>query len=253
VIDALGAPQSVLVLGATSDIAAATLTRFAAAGRLRRAVLAARNADALSVVAAQAHSLGVPDVVQVPLEARDPDSVEAAVSAAFAGGDVDVVLIAFGVLPDQQQALARPELAVCAAQVNFVGASVAALHAANALGHQGHGVLVVLSSAAAERPRRSNFVYGATKAGLDALCTGLGDDLHGSGVSVMVVRPGFVRAKLTAHLQPAPLATDPELVAEAIATHLTAGSCTVWVPRQLRAVMSALRHVPRPVFRRLPL
>jgi decaprenylphospho-beta-D-erythro-pentofuranosid-2-ulose 2-reductase len=253
VIDALGAPQSVLVLGATSDIAAATVTRFAAAGRLRRAVLAARDPDALSVVAGHAHALGVRDVVQVPLEASDPDSVEAAVSAGFAGGDIDVVLVAFGVLPDQQRALARPDLAVCAAQVNFVGASVAALHAANALRRQGHGVLVVLSSAAAERPRRSNFVYGATKAGLDALCTGLGDELHGSGASVVVVRPGFVRTKLTAHLQPAPLATAPETVAEAIATHLTTGSGTVWVPRQLRAVMSVLRHLPRPVFRKLPL
>ena len=252
-IDALGAPQSMLVLGATSDIAAATLARFAAAGRLRRVVLAARDAEALSLVAGHAHTLGIVDVVQLPLEAGDPDSVETAVSAGFAGGDIDVVLVAFGVLPDQQQTLARPDLAVHAAQVNFVGAAVAVLHAANALRRQGHGVLVVLSSAAAERPRRSNFVYGATKAGLDALCTGLGDELHGSGASVMVVRPGFVRTKLTAHLPPAPLATSPDTVAEAIAAHLTAGSCTVWVPRQLRPVMSVLRHLPRPAFRRLPL
>ncbi|HEY8301038.1 MAG TPA: SDR family NAD(P)-dependent oxidoreductase [Jatrophihabitans sp.] len=252
-IDATGQPQSVLVLGATSDIAAATLVRFAAGGRLRRAVLAARSAEALDVTATRLRTLNVREVVQVPLEASDPGSVENAVEAGFAGGDVDVVLIAFGVLPDQQGALARPELAVAAAQVNYVGAGVAALHAANALRRQGHGVLVVLSSVAAERPRRSNFVYGATKAGLDALCTGLGDELHGTGVSVLVVRPGFVRTKLTAHLQPAPLATSPEAVAEAIARHLSAGSQTVWVPRTLRPVLSVLRHVPRSVFRRLEL
>ena len=252
-IDALGAPQSVLVLGATSDIAAATLGRFAQMGRLHRAVLAARDADALAQVAATVHASGVADVEQVPLEASDPDSVAAAVHAGFAGGDIDVMLVAFGVLPDQQRALAQPDLAVRAAQVNFVGAGVAALHAANALRRQGHGVLVVLSSAAGERPRRSNFVYGATKAGLDALCTGLGDELQGSGAAVMVVRPGFVRTKLTAHLQPAPLATSPDAVAEAIARHLTARSGTVWVPGALRPVMSVLRHVPRPIFRRLPL
>ncbi|HEY2296602.1 MAG TPA: SDR family NAD(P)-dependent oxidoreductase [Jatrophihabitans sp.] len=251
-INALGAPQSVLVLGATSDIAAATVTRLAAGGRLHKVVLAARDPDALSLVAEQVQALGVPEVVQLPLEARDPRSVEAAVSAAFAGADIDVVLVAIGMLPDQQRTLARPELAVCAAQVNFIGAGVAALHAANALRRQGHGVLVVLSSAAAERPRRSNFVYGATKAGLDALCTGLGDELHGTGVSVVVVRPGFVRTKMTAHLPAAPLAITPEAVAEAIATHLTVGSCTVWVPRTLRPVLSVLRHLPRPVFRRLP-
>lgn len=252
-IDALGAPQSVLVLGATSDIAGATLTRLATMGRLHRAVLAARDPDALAQVGEHLRAMGVADVTQVPFEARDPDSVADAVDAGFAGGDIDVVLIAVGVLPDQQRALARPDLAVCAAQVNFVGAGVAALHAANALQRQGHGVLVVLSSVAGERPRRSNFVYGATKAGLDALCTGLGDELHGSGVSVVVVRPGFVRTKLTAHLQPTPLATSADAVAEAIAEHLRSGSGTVWVPGQLRPVMSVLRHLPRPIFRRLPL
>lgn len=252
-IDALGAPQSLLILGATSDIAAATVTRLAAAGRLETVVLCARSAGQLSTEADRVRALGVPDVRTAPLEASDPANVAAAVSAAFSHGDVDVVLVAFGVLVDQPQALADPEIALASAQVNYLGAAAACLHAATALRAQGHGVLVVLSSVAAERPRASNFVYGSAKAGLDALCTGLGEQLRGSGATVLVIRPGFVHTKMTRDLPAPPLSSTPAAVAEAIANHLTSESRTVWVPSPLRAVMSVLRHLPRAIFRRLPL
>jgi decaprenylphospho-beta-D-erythro-pentofuranosid-2-ulose 2-reductase len=175
------------------------------------------------------------------------------IDQAFAGGDIDVVLVAFGVLPNQADALVDTDIAVSSMQTNYLAGASACLRAANALRQQGHGALVVLSSVAAERPRRSNFVYGSAKAGLDAVATGLGDELHGSGVSVLVVRPGFVRTKMTAGLRPAPLSTTAEAVAQAIVTNLRRGTRTVWVPGSLRYVMSALRHVPRPLFRRLPL
>jgi decaprenylphospho-beta-D-erythro-pentofuranosid-2-ulose 2-reductase len=252
-IDPFGAPQSMLVLGAGSDIAAATVTRLAATGRLERVVLAARSSGELAAEAARLRDLGVPDVRTTMLEASDPDAVATVVSAAFDDGDLDVVLVAFGVLPDQQRALADPAIAIASAQVNYVGALAASLHAANALRHQGHGVLVVLSSVAAERARVSNFVYGSAKAGLDALCMGLSEHLRGSGASVLIVRPGFVHSKMTRELKPAPMATTPEAVAQAIARHLSGGSRVIWVPARLRVVMSVLRHLPQPVFRRLPL
>jgi decaprenylphospho-beta-D-erythro-pentofuranosid-2-ulose 2-reductase len=119
------------------------------------------------------------------------------------------------------------------------------------MSRQGHGTIVVLSSVAGERARRSNFVYGSSKAGLDAFAQGLGDRLHERGVHVMVVRPGFVRTKMTAGLDDVPLSTDPDAVAESIATGLRRSSHTVWSPAPLRAVMAALRHLPRPLFRRL--
>ena len=252
-IDPFGAPQSMLVLGATSDIAAATVTRLAATGRLERVVLAARSSGALAAEARRVRALGVPDVRTSTLEASDPEAVATVVASAFDDGDLDVVLVAFGVLPDQQRALTEPAIALASAQVNYLGASAASLHAVNALRHQGHGVLVVLSSVAAQRPRASNFVYGSAKAGLDALCTGLGEQLRGSGGSVLIVRPGFVHSKMTCGLKPAPMATTPDSVAQAIAGHLSGGSRVIWVPARLRVVMWVLRQLPGPVFRRLPL
>ncbi len=170
----------------------------------------------------------------------------------FAEGDIDLVLLAFGVLGDQARAEEEPLAAVRVAQTNYTGAVCAGLVCAKALRAQGHGSLVVLSSVAGERARRANFVYGSSKAGLDAFAQGLGDALHGTGVHVLVVRPGFVRTRMTAHLKEAPLAADPEAVAEAVETGLRRRAETVWVPGSLRAVMAVLRHVPRGLFRRLP-
>jgi decaprenylphospho-beta-D-erythro-pentofuranosid-2-ulose 2-reductase len=137
--------------------------------------------------------------------------------------------------------------------VNYVGAVSVGVLLANALQRQGHGALAVLSSAAAERPRRANFSYGATKAGLDAFYTGLTEALRPSGINVSVIRPGFVRTKMTAGMKAAPLSVTPEQVADVIMDAVAHGREQAWAPAPMRYVMSVLRHVPRPIFRRLPI
>ncbi|MGW1727185.1 decaprenylphospho-beta-D-erythro-pentofuranosid-2-ulose 2-reductase [Streptomyces sp. NPDC002306] len=248
--DAFGIPQSLLVLGGTSEIALATARRLIAR-RTRTVWLAGRPSPGLEQAAAQLGALGA-DVHTVPFDALDPDSHETVLGKVFAEGDIDMVLLAFGVLGDQAHDEREPANAVRVAQTNYTGAVSAGLVSARALQAQGHGSLVVLSSVAGERARRSNFIYGSSKAGLDVFAQGLGDALHGTGVHVMVVRPGFVRSRMTDGLEEAPLATTPEAVATAIELGLRRRSETVWVPGVLRLVMTALRHLPRGVFRRLP-
>ena len=111
----------------------------------------------------------------------------------------------------------------------------------------------MLSSVAGERVRKANPVYGGTKAGIDGFAQGLGDGLAADGVHLMVVRPGFVHSAMTQGLQAAPFATTPEKVAEATARGLRGRRRTVWAPGILRVVFSVLRHVPGPVWRRLPI
>ncbi|QGV78947.1 decaprenylphospho-beta-D-erythro-pentofuranosid-2-ulose 2-reductase [Streptomyces ficellus] len=254
--DAFGAPQSLLVLGGTSEIALATARRLIAR-RTRTVWLAGRPSPELDAAAVSLRELrtGQDEVTvhTVPFDALDPAAHEETLGKVFAEGDVDMVLLAFGVLGDQGRDEAAPLDAVRVAQTNYTGAVSAGLTCANALRAQGHGALVVLSSVAAERTRRANFIYGSSKAGLDAFAQGLGDALHGSGVHVMIVRPGFVRTRMTARLAEAPMATTPEAVAHAIEQGLWRRSETVWVPGRLRLVMAAVRHLPRPLFRRLPL
>ncbi|GAA4809908.1 decaprenylphospho-beta-D-erythro-pentofuranosid-2-ulose 2-reductase [Streptomyces ziwulingensis] len=248
--DAFGLPQSLLVLGGTSEIALATARRLI--GRRTRTVwLAGRPSPGLDLAAEELRGLGA-EVRTVAFDALDPESHETVLGKVFAEGDVDMVLLAFGILGDQAHDERQPVSAVRVAQTNYTGAVSAGLVGAAALQAQGHGSLVVLSSVAGERARRANFIYGSSKAGLDAFAQGLGDALHGTGVHVMVVRPGFVRSRMTEGLPEAPLATTPEAVAAAVELGLRRRSETVWVPGALRLVMSALRHLPRGVFRRLP-
>jgi decaprenylphospho-beta-D-erythro-pentofuranosid-2-ulose 2-reductase len=248
----LGAVQSALVLGGTSDIATATLRRLVDQ-RTRRVILAGRDADRLSAAADDLRASGATSVECVAFDAVDTARHESMVDEAFKGGDIDVVLAAFGVLGDQAQAEQDPLAAAEIARVNYVGAVSVLTAVAEQLRTQGHGVLVVLSSVAGERARRSNYVYGSSKAGLDAFAQGLSDRLVGSGVRVMIVRPGFVHTKMTSGRAPAPLATTADAVADAIVHGIASGRAIVWVPPALRPMMMALRHLPRPVFRRLPI
>jgi decaprenylphospho-beta-D-erythro-pentofuranosid-2-ulose 2-reductase len=250
--DALGAVQSVLVLGGGSEIAAATLRRLVNT-RTRTVVLAARTPSELKGIADELRDLGAHTVETLPFDAEATEEHEAFVDQCFDQfGDFDVVLIAFGVLGDQAESERDPNAAAHVARVNYLGSVSVGLPVAQRMRAQGHGVLVALSSVAGERARRANFVYGSSKAGMDAFFQGLGDSLVGSGAHVMVVRPGFVHSKMTEGLEPAPLATTPEEVATAIERGLARRAHTVWVPPTLRYVMTVLRHVPRPIFRKLP-
>jgi decaprenylphospho-beta-D-erythro-pentofuranosid-2-ulose 2-reductase len=241
--------QSVLVLGGTSEIGLAAARRLAE-DRARRVVLAARDTAAAESAAADLRQLGA-EVDVLAFDARDHASHAGVVDAAFENGDIDCAIVAFGILGDQERLATDAAAAVEAVDVNYVGAVSVCIPLAERMRRQGHGTIVVLSSVAGERARKSNFVYGSSKAGLDAFAQGLGDRLHGTGVRVMVVRPGFVRTKMTAGLDDAPLSTDPGAVAESIAAGLRRNAHTVWSPGPLRLVMSVLRHVPRPLFRRL--
>src|SRR5436190_2553056 len=249
--DGLASVQSVLVLGGASDIALATV-RELVADRTRTVVLAARDPDALAGAVEELRAAGAESVEAVAFDADDLDSHDAVFGGAFERhDDIDVVLVAFGVLGDQERSLEDPDFAAGVLRTNFLGAASVMLAAARRLRAQGHGALVVLSSVAGERARRSNFVYGASKAGLDAFAQGLGDELAADGVQVMVVRPGMVRTKMTAGLDDVPFTTTPDAVGREIVKGLRRGSHTVWAPPMLRLVMAGLRHLPRPVFRRL--
>lgn len=244
--DALGAVQSVLVLGGTSEIGVAT-ARALVRGRARTVVLAARDPEALGATADSLLAEGADRVERLPFDAVDFDSHDALIADAFErAGDIDLAVLAFGVLGNEDDPV-EP------ANVNFVGAASLMTSLARRMSEQGHGTIVVLSSVAGERARKSNYMYGASKAGVDAFAQGLGDSLAGTGVQVMVVRPGFVKTKMTAGLDPVPFSTTADAVAEAIVRGLARGSHTVWEPAVLRGVMSVLRHVPRAIFRRLPI
>jgi decaprenylphospho-beta-D-erythro-pentofuranosid-2-ulose 2-reductase len=250
VIDAVGNPQSILLLGGTSEIGLAVVEAFAS-DRPLRVVLAARPSERLDAARARLEKLGCA-VETVPFDAKAFDTHADVVSKAFTGDDIDVALVAFGLLGDNEQAWTDVPTAVELAQVNYTATVSVGVALAERMRAQGHGAIVAFSSVAGERARRSNFVYGSTKAGMDAFYSGLTEALRPSGVGVTVVRPGFVHTKMTEGMAPAPLSTTPEAVAAVVVDAVRKRRELVWAPAPLRAVMSVLRHLPRALFRRLP-
>jgi decaprenylphospho-beta-D-erythro-pentofuranosid-2-ulose 2-reductase len=236
----------VLLFGGTSEIGQEIL----AALRLppdAEVLLAGR--DEQRMVAA-AKPLGC-RVRTLRYDAAALDTHEAVLDEAFASGTVDLVISAAGILAGQDVLDDDPLRAGLLVETNFTGHVTTLLAAAARLRAQGRGTIVVLSSVAAIRPRRANFVYGSAKAGLDAFARGLADSLHGSGVRVLLVRPGFVIGRMTQGMPPAPLATTPAAVGTAVAAALAGTAAVVWVPRQLAVLAAVLRLMPRPVWRRL--
>jgi decaprenylphospho-beta-D-erythro-pentofuranosid-2-ulose 2-reductase len=243
----------VLLVGGSSEIGVATVRRLAADGPVQ-ACLLGRDRDRLDSAAALLRSAGVAPVTIELVDAADLDAHEQAVAGAFEGaGGCDVVVIAIGRLGAQSGLDADMLEATDVMRVSFLGAGSLLLLCLRRLRDQGHGTMVVLSSVAAERPRAANAIYGAAKAGLDALAQGLADATVGTGVRVLVVRPGFVTTKMTAGLKPAPMAVAPEDVADATVRALAGRAHTIWVPGRLRFVFAVLRHLPRRLFQRLPL
>src|SRR4051794_7424350 len=234
--DALGSVQSVAVFGGTSEIGV-DIARTLVADRTRSVVLAARD-TAGAEAAAEPLRAGGASVDVVPLDLEAPDT-----STVFdRPGGIDAAVVAVGILEADPARLQA---------VNGAGAVAVMAACAEAMRAQGRGTIILLSSVAADRPRVSNYAYGASKAAADTYARGLRDALAGSGVDVMIVRPGFVRTRMTEGMDPAPGAVDPPAVSAAVVDALRTSKGIVYVPGLLRWVMLVLKLVPRPIFRRL--
>jgi len=244
--DELGHPPRILLLGGTSEIGLAILASLGLPADAE-VILAGRDEQRLTVAGKELTC----QVQAVRYDAMEIDRHQAFADALFAGGPLDMVISAAGILVPQEEAERDVARAAEMIETNFTGHVTSLLAIAARMRAQGHGTIVVLSSVAAVRPRKANFVYGAAKAGLDAFARGLTDSLHGTGVRVLLVRPGFVTGRMTAGMPPAPLATTPEQVGAATAAALRGRKAAVWIPAPLAGLALALRLVPRPAWRRV--
>lgn len=253
VLDAVGNPQTILLLGGTSEIGLAICERYLQNAHARIVLAAMPNDPGRDAAVAQMQAAGARSVELIDFEATEPDTHPKMIEAAFAGGDVDVAIVAFGILGDAEELWQNQHKAVQAVEINYTAAVSVGVLLAEKMRAQGFGQIIAMSSAAGERVRRSNFVYGSTKAGLDGFYLGLGEALREYGVRVLVIRPGQVRTRMSAHVKEAPLTVDKEYVANLAVTAAAKGKELVWAPAAFRYVMMVLRHVPRPIFRKLPI
>lgn len=241
---------SVLVLGGRSEIGLEVARRLAPG---RTVILAARPGGDLTGPVEQVRAAGATAVHTADFDADDIASHQPLLEKIAAEhGPIGVAVLAFGVLGDQARAEREPEHAAAVVHTDFVSQVSVLTTLANLLRAQGSGQIVAFSSVAGVRVRRANYVYGSAKAGLDGFVSGLTDALHGSGVQLLLVRPGFVIGRMTEGMDPAPFSSTPDQVADAVVRGLRRGTDRLWVPWVLGPVFVGMRLLPRAVWRRLP-
>jgi short-subunit dehydrogenase len=240
----------VVIFGGRSEIGVELAQRMAGG---RTVVLAARRADELTEQVAAIRSAGPTAVHVQEFDADDTASHRGLVEAIeTTHGPIGTAVLTFGVLGDQTRAETDADHAVAVVHTDYVAQVSLLTVLADSMRRAGGGNLVTFSSIAGVRVRRANYVYGSAKAGLDGFCGGLADALHGSGVRLLVVRPGFVIGRMTEGMKPAPFSSTPAQVADATVKALAGGRRTVWVPWQVGAIAAVFRLLPGPIWRRLP-
>ena len=246
----MGDTDVVVIFGGRSEIGTELAVRLAAGATV---VLAARGPQRLDSQREALQAAGAKAVHVTAFDADDLATHGPLVDSLVAEhGPIATAVLAFGILGDQSRAEDDATHAVQIVRTDYVAQVSLLTHLANAMRAAGRGRLVVFSSVAGVRVRRANYVYGSAKAGLDGFASGLADALDGSGVQLLLVRPGFVIGRMTQGMTPAPFSSTPQQVAAATARALAKGRREVWVPWVLRPVFFGMRLLPRWVWRRLP-
>ena len=245
----MASQHKVIIFGATSAIAQAIARRLAGDGA--GFALVGRDEGRLAVVRDDLLARGATNVTTHVLSYGDyavyAPLIDAATSAL---GGLTTVIVAHGELSDQERAELEPEYLVQQLNVNLISPLVAITVAANRLQEQGSGMIIVPGSVAGDRGRRSNYAYGTAKAALATFSEGLRSRLAGSGVQVMLVKPGRVDTPMTAHFPNRTLFSSPDRVARDVVRAMSRGRDVVYTPWYWRYIMLVIRLLPAALFKR---
>lgn len=252
-INAVGNPQKLLLLGGSSEIGLAICAEYLAKHSAKVVLAGLAGDPGREAAIAEMRTAGASEIEWVDFDALDFASHPALIDAAWSGGDIDVAIVAFGVMGEQEEVWQDQKKAVLEAQVNYTAAVSVGVLLGQKMKAQRYGRILAMSSAAGQRVRRSNFVYGSTKAGLDGFYLNLGEALAPFGPSVTVIRPGMVRTRMSAGIKEAPLTVDKGEVAKLAVEASNKKKPVIWTPPLFGLVMLILRLIPRPIFRKLPL
>jgi decaprenylphospho-beta-D-erythro-pentofuranosid-2-ulose 2-reductase len=241
-------PNRILVLGATSAIAMAVMRQLVTPAA--HFFLVARSKDKLTAVAQDLLVRGAPRVDMIVADLDDTQAHAQMLAVATSQlGAIDLVLLAHGVLGDQAAAERDYFTAEPILVTNFLSAVSLLTWLANYCQSQGRGTLAVISSVAGDRGRKSNYVYGASKAGLNAFLSGLRNRIDRSGVQVLTIKPGFVATPMTARVPKNRLFATPEQVANGILKAVRKRRNVVYVPWFWRPIMTIIKAVPEWIFK----
>ena len=244
--------QRVLIIGATSAIAEATARIYASRGS--RLYLVARDPKRLDAIVEDLRVRGAGTVGCNSLDINDLARHEEVLDAAWTDlGDLDVVLVAHGTLPDQKSCEASVGTALSEFATNGTSTIALLTPLANRMERTGRGTIVVISSVAGDRGRASNYLYGAAKAAVTTFLSGMRQRLARRGVNVVTIKPGFVDTPMTRNFKKGPLWAKPEAVATGIVKAVDRGKPVAYLPGFWFLIMTVIRSIPEFIFKRISL
>jgi decaprenylphospho-beta-D-erythro-pentofuranosid-2-ulose 2-reductase len=245
-------PRKILVLGATSGIAEATCRIWAFQGA--SLFLVARNAEKLAAVAADLKTRGAAHVETAVADLDDTDKHPALLAHAINSlTGMDIAYLAYGILGDQTEAERDFNTAAQILHTNFVAPVSLLTWLANFCVQRRAGTIAVISSVAGDRGRKSNYLYGSSKAGLSAFLGGLRNRVDREGVTVLTIKPGPVKTAMTANMPKSEKFADVESVAESIVSAIDKRKDILYVPFQWQPIMFIIRNIPERIFKKLNL
>ncbi len=245
-------PRKILVLGATSGIAEATCRIWATQGA--SLFLVARNAEKLAAVAADLRTRGASYVDTAVADLDDTDQHPTLLAHAINSlTGLDVAYLAHGILGDQARAEQDFNTAAQILHTNFMAPVSLLTWLANFCVQRHAGTLAVISSVAGDRGRKSNYVYGSSKAGLSAFLGGLRNRVDREGVTVLSIKPGPVKTAMTAGMKGSEKFANVDSVAKSIVSAIDAKKDNLYVPLQWQPIMFVIRNIPDRIFKKLNL
>lgn len=244
--------RHVAILGATRGMGRAVARRFVERGDA--VAILGRDADEATRSAVDLKARGTPGarVISVRCDLEQPQDFARALAEAEEGlMGLDTVVVTAGLFATQDALEADPVLAHKVLSIDFANTVMFCEEARKKLLTRGGGTLCVFSSVAGDRARKPVVLYGAAKAGLSAYLEGLDHKFRSQGLVTVCVKPGFVRTGMTEGLKVPPFAGDPDDVAAIVIDAIDAGSPVVYAPGAWRAVMTAIKAMPRFIMRRV--
>ena len=249
-MNSFGSPQTLLLVGSTSEIGLQTVFEIAKDNRLIKVIVTAKSETSLIQSKKKLEVLGI-NIEGHILDLENINSVEKIITNILISNQIDICLLAAGHLPDNLLVIESPSEAVRTALINFVGPLAIGTTVMNYFSKQGFGSLVVYSTVAALRPRKDVIVYGASKSALDFWANGYADLANSKAIKIFVVRSGMVRTKMTKGLKEVPFTSNPIEVAKAIKRNLYRKQRVIWVPIRIRFFIFIFLKIPRVIFKRI--
>jgi short-subunit dehydrogenase len=245
-------PRKILVLGATSGIAEATCRIWASQGA--SLFLVARNAEKLAAVAADLKTRGASYIDTAVADLDDTDKhPELLAHAINSLTGMDIAYLAHGILGDQPEAERDFNTAAQIIHTNYMAPVSLLTWLANFCVQRHSGTLAVISSVAGDRGRKSNYLYGSSKAGLSAFLCGLRNRVDREGVTVLTIKPGPTKTAMTANMPKSEKFADPESVAESVVSAIDKRKDILYVPFQWQPIMFIIRNIPERIFKKFNL